>query len=60
MSMLSKFFARHGMNALNGLDDRRLSDLGLNRYDLHDARRSRDAAALLASRRNERAAAWLR
>lgn len=60
MSIFS-LFGRSAVKALSELDDRRLSDLGLNRYDLFDARRSgRGASSLLSDRRSERASFWLR
>jgi len=59
MSFLSGFIARRRMGGLYRLDDRSLNDLGLNRYDLFDARHCRDAVGLLNSRRIERAGAWL-
>jgi len=62
MSLFSMFNRRSSLNALSDLDDKRLSDLGLNRYDLHDAKRlsAVNASFLLASRREERAEYWLR
>lgn len=60
MALLSSFFRRTSLHTLFNLDDRRLSDLGLNRYDLFDAKRSGQGAALLAERRDERAHNWLR
>ena len=49
-------------NPLSDMDDRRLSDLGLNRYDLFDGRRLNGKArgALYSARRSERAQSWLR
>lgn len=60
MHLFNMFSRRNSLSALSRLDDRRLSDLGLNRYDLFDAGNCRDAAILLADRRNERAFNWLR
>lgn len=60
MALLSALIRRASWRNLSNLDDRRLSDLGLNRYDLFDANRSNNGAALLAERRNERAHNWLR
>lgn len=59
---LFSFFSRGAtLRALSALDDCQLSDLGLNRYDLADARRKGEAVStLLAERRNERAGFWLR
>lgn len=53
---------RSTLRALLELDDRRLNDLGLTRFDLVEAlRRGRfQAAEMLDARRNERAANWLR
>ncbi len=49
-------------NPLSEMDDRRLNDLGLNRYDLFDGRNLSASArgALYSARRSERAANWLR
>jgi hypothetical protein len=60
MNLLSFFTRGASVKALSALDDRRLSDLGLNRYDLFEARGSRCAASLLEIRRSERAEFWLR
>ena len=61
MSLFSLFAHQTALRALAALDDRRLSDLGLNRYDLFDARhKGRKAGSLLSQRRNERAQSWLR
>lgn len=49
-------------NQLSEMDDRRLSDLGLNRYDLFEGRNMSSSArgALFSARRSERAQDWLR
>lgn len=49
-------------NQLSEMDDRRLSDLGLNRYDLFEGRNLNSSArgALFSARRSERAQSWLR
>jgi len=62
MNLFSIFNRNSSLNALSDLDDKRLSDLGLNRYDLHEAKRMsmENAGSLLASRRQERALQWLR
>lgn len=62
MNLFSVFSRRSSYNALSDLDDRRLSDLGLNRYDLREALQMNTANAgiFLATRRNERAESWLR
>jgi len=62
MNLFSIFSRRSSISALSNLDDRRLSDLGLNRYDLFDAQHMNtiNASALLTTRRDERADAWLR
>lgn len=57
MRFLSRFIARRQLGGLYRLDDRSLNDLGLNRYDLYEARHCRDAAGLLSRRRRERAGA---
>lgn len=61
MALFSAFSRRSSLRALSSLDDRRLSDLGLNRYDLAAARsKGKEASLFLAERRNERAGFWLR
>jgi hypothetical protein len=61
MSFFSFIGRNAGFNALSALDDRRLSDLGLARFDLADARRKGKATgSFLTERRSERAGAWLR
>lgn len=47
---------------LSSMDSRRLSDLGLDRYDVYAARNMGSAARgkFFDARRNERAANWLR
>ncbi len=47
---------------LSELDSCRLSDLGLTRYDLFDARNMRGTSRgdFLAARRDDRAETWLR
>lgn len=59
MSIFTAFSRRASLRALFALDDRRLSDMGLTRFDLADARRMA-STALLNERRNERAGFWLR
>lgn len=61
MALFSFFNRKSVLSALADLDDRCLSDIGLNRYDLNAARRKgASAAAYLSDRRAERAAFWLR
>lgn len=60
MRIFASLFGNKALSDLSNLDDRRLADLGLCRYDLFDAGRSRNASELLKSRRNERATYWLR
>lgn len=62
MGIFSKFARRQSLSALSSLDNSRLSDLGLNRYDLLDAKRisSEKIGSLLDERRAERAHFWLR
>jgi hypothetical protein len=62
MGIFSNIIRRRSISALSSLDNSRLSDLGLNRYDLFDAGRiaPKNVAGLLNQRRSERAHFWLR
>ncbi len=53
---------KRSLNLLSALDNSRLSDLGLNRYDLFEARNVSSAklGGFLSQRRSERAHYWLR
>ena len=62
MGLFSFFNAKSSLSNLSSLDNNRLSDLGLNRYDLFAARNlsSKNVGNLLSERRAERAHFWLR
>ena len=62
MGLFSNITRRKSLNALSALDNSALSDLGLNRYDLFDAKRCapNKIAGFLNQRRSERAHFWLR
>lgn len=62
MGLFSLFGRQRSLASLSDLDDNRLSDLGLDRYDLFEARRfeSKQVGSFLAQRRNERAHFWLK
>ncbi len=62
MGLFSRFTNRHLLNELSSFNDARLNDLGLNRYDLLDARhvKSKRLGDFLSKRRAERAHFWLR
>ncbi len=66
MNMFSAFSRLYSdwasTKSLSKLDSCRLSDLGLTRYDLFDARNMRGTARgdFLTSRRDDRAQFWLR
>lgn len=61
-AMTTVFSSWNTGRQLGELDDRRLSDLGLNRYDLYAGRNLKSGArgALFSARRSERAKNWLR
>ncbi len=62
MGLFSFFNAKSSLSNLSALDNCRLSDLGLNRYDLFDARHlnAKKAGNFLSERRSERAHFWLK
>lgn len=61
MSIFNAFFRRSSLSGLAKLDDCRLSDIGLNRYDLFEAAgKGRHSVAFLNERRSERASFWLK
>ena len=62
MGLFSFFNNQRSIASLNNMDSHRLSDLGLNKFDLYDARHlsSKKAGCLLNARRSERAHFWLR
>lgn len=61
MPLFSMFTRSSGLKALAELDDRMLSDLGLCRHDLAQARaKGRGSKMFLNGRRSERAGSWLR
>ncbi len=62
MGIFLNISRKRSLNALSGLDNSRLSDLGLNRYDLFDARNVSPAklGGFLDQRRSERAYFWMR
>ncbi len=60
MNFLTSFFRSNALERLDAMDDRRLIDLGLTRYDIARARgMGSRASAFLSARRNERAMSWL-
>ncbi len=63
MTSLGRYFAsRASARCLSQMDNARLSDLGLNRYDLFEARRMglQRRSEFFSHRRDQRADAWLR
>lgn len=61
MSIFSAFSRQSGLDELAALDEARLNDIGLTRFDVAVARRKgKNAISYLAELRSERAAAWKR
>lgn len=60
MALFSALKRLSGLNSLSALDDHMLSDLGLCRHDIAEARsKGKATTAFLDTRRNERAGGWL-
>lgn len=59
MSLFSSLAARSALKSLAAMSDHQLSDIGLCRHDIVEARSASNAVDFLAARRNERATFWL-